>query len=142
MQVDFHFNVADPLGYTCRLVRKALGKGARLVVCAEAEQLNHIDRQLWTLGALSFIPHAGVGAKPQVRQRSPVWLCTHLEGDEPSQVLVNLLSQTPSGHERFERVIEVVSTEENDRVNARQRWRQHAASGETPNRFDVGAHAA
>jgi DNA polymerase-3 subunit chi len=130
------------LAYTCRLVRKALGKGARLVVCAEAERLHQIDRQLWTLGPLSFIPHAGLGATERVRQRSPVWLCTHLEGDEPKHVLVNLLDQTPEGHERFDRVIDVVSTLEVDRSKARQRWRQHAANGQTPNRFDVGAHGA
>ncbi len=142
MQVDFHFNVADPVAYTCRLIRKALGKGARLVVCADAEQLGRIDSQLWMLGALSFIPHAGLQASPHVCQRSPVWLRTHLTGDEPAHVLVNLRDQTPAGHERFERLIDVVSTQEADRANARQRWRQHAAAGHAPNRFDVGAHGA
>lgn len=61
-----------------------------------------------------------------------MWLCTHLSGDEPADVLVNLTHETPVGYERFNRLIEVVSTLEQDRYLARQRWKAHVANGHTP----------
>ncbi len=140
MQVDFHFNVTDPLVYTCRLVRKALSKGVRLVVCASVEELVRIDHQLWALGDAAFLPHAGLHAAVHVTERSPVWLRNGLTGGEPVDLLVNLLPNTPQGHERFDRLIEIVSTREADRAHARERWRAHTAMGLVPNRFDVGAH--
>lgn len=138
VQVAFHFNAVDPLGYTCRLLNKALGRGARLVVCADAAALNRLDQQLWTAQPLSFLPHARPDAPPHVLACSPIWLRTHLTGDEPADVLVNLTPDTPAGFERFKRLIEVVSTHEQDRLLARQRWKAHVAQGRTPDRFDVG----
>lgn len=139
VQVAFHFNADDPVEYTCRLVRKALARQARLVVCAAPDTLRHIDQRLWTLQPLAFIPHAGPQAPLHVAQRSPVWLRTRLIGDEPADVLVNLLAQTPAGFERFNRLIDIVSVQEVDRLAARQRWRAHCTEGRTPERFDVGA---
>ena len=94
VQVAFHFNAVDPLGYTCRLLNKALGRGARLVVCADAAALNRLDQQLWTAQPLSFLPHARPDAPPHVLACSPIWLRTHLTGDEPADVLVNALAGT------------------------------------------------
>jgi DNA polymerase-3 subunit chi len=142
VQVAFHFNVVDVVEYTCRLARKALGRQARLVICAAPDVLQRIDRQLWTLHSLSFLPHASVQASPRVTERSPVWLCTHLSGDEPPDVLVNLLPHTPEGYERFNRLIDIVSLREGDRIAARARWRGHCANGQTPDRFDLGASSA
>ena len=31
-EVTFHFNAPDKLGYACRLLRKAVGKGANVIV--------------------------------------------------------------------------------------------------------------
>lgn len=142
VRVAFHFNAADPVAYTCRLLLKALGKQARLVVCASPEQLAQIDHRLWALGDAIFVPHAAPDAPDHVLQHSPVWLRPQLRGDEPPGVLVNLTQETPAGFERFERLIEVVSPMDHDKAAARQRWRAHTAQGTTPESFDVGNVAA
>ena len=34
-EVSFHFNVPDKIGHACRLLRKAVAAGARVVVTGE-----------------------------------------------------------------------------------------------------------
>lgn len=140
VQVAFHFNAADKWAYTCRLVRKALSRGARLVVCADGDGLKRIDVGLWTLHPQAFLPHAGVQSPLRVVSRSPVRLCSQLVPGESGDVLVNLLPETPTGFERFNRLIDVVGTDEASRVAARARWRAHVADGRQPDRHDLGAH--
>jgi DNA polymerase-3 subunit chi len=52
-------------------------------------------------------------------------------------VLVNLKASLPAGFEAFARVIEVVTLEESDRQQARERWRQYRAQGIEPQRHDL-----
>ena len=47
-EVEFHTGVADPLGFACRLLRKAYRRGARVLVTAPPERLAQLDRLLWT----------------------------------------------------------------------------------------------
>ena len=57
-EVAFHFNAPDKLAYACRLLRKAVGSGARVVVTAPADVLARLNSLLWTFSQLDFIPHA------------------------------------------------------------------------------------
>jgi len=56
-EVAFHFNVPDKLSYGCRLLRKAWGSGAQVVVIGGPETLESLDLMLWTFSALEFVPH-------------------------------------------------------------------------------------
>ena len=55
--ISFHVNLADPVAYACRLLRKAAGAGARVVVVGEPEQLRELDQ---ALNAKEFAILAGV----------------------------------------------------------------------------------
>lgn len=69
---------------------------------------------------------------------SPVILAEHLQDLPHCDVLVNLTPQVPSGFERFERVVEIVSSgDEMDRQDARARWRDYAARGFSIVRHDL-----
>lgn len=138
--VAFHFNAPGRQSHACRLLRKAYLKGARLVVLVEPEALDALDAALWTLSGGEFIPHAGPGDAPAVRSRSPILLATDVPAaDEvpPGAVLVNLKAGFPTGFEAFARVIEVVTQENADREQARERWRQYRALGIEPQRHDL-----
>jgi DNA polymerase-3 subunit chi len=135
--VAFHFNVPDKLAYACRLIRKARRKGARLVVYGESAQLDALSPMLWQLAPLEFLPHASRAAPARVAERSPVVLRARLHGDEVADVLVNLAADLPEGHQRFNRLIEVVSLEATDREAARVRWKAHVTAGLVPERFDL-----
>jgi DNA polymerase-3 subunit chi len=139
-EVDFHFNAPDKQAYACRLVRKAYLRGARLVVLAEPQTLSALDTALWTFSTDDFLPHGREGDAPYVLRHSPIQLYSAVPPELPNSagaVLVNLRADMPHGYERFERVIEVVSTDVNDRECARPRWMQYRAAGIEPHRHDL-----
>ncbi|WP_439113170.1 DNA polymerase III subunit chi [Hydrogenophaga sp.] len=139
-EVAFHFNAPDKQSYACRLLRKGYLKGARLVVRTDAQALASLDAALWTFAQGEFIPHGREGDTPMVLQRSPVQLYSELpeslEG-AATTVLVNLCASVPPGYERFGRVIEVVTQDEGDRLQARERWRAYKQRGIEPVRHDL-----
>jgi DNA polymerase III subunit chi len=142
-EVAFHFNVPDKLAYACRLVRKARGAGSRVVVTGQPELLRRLDTELWTFSALEFLAHAHTAsAEAQVVAASPVVLADVPRGTPHHEVLVNLGGPVPEGFERFERLIEVVSQEEPDRLEARTRWKHYADRGYAITRHDLAAREA
>jgi DNA polymerase III subunit chi len=128
--IDFHVNAPDKVGFTCRLLRKAVGKGAKLVVTGEPELLRELDVALWTFSQLDFVPHCyGQAAGPSVLAASPVVLADSAREAPHQQVLVNLGGQVPDGFERYELLIEVVTTAEDDLQQGRRRWKYYADRG-------------
>lgn len=138
-EVAFHFNAPDKLGYACRLLRKAVGTGAKVVVTGSAEILEQLDVALWTFQPLEFIPHCREpGATPAVLEASPVVLAQQSRRAPHHEVLVNLGESVPEGFEAFERLIEVVTGDPQDREQARGRWKHYAARGYDITRHDLG----
>ncbi len=138
-EIAFHFNVPDRLAYACRLLRKAYAAGGRTVVVGSTEDLRALDGALWSFSALDFIPHCLASGAPDIVSRTPVVLADDAQAVPDAQILVHLGDQVPAGFERFERLIELVGTAENDRAQARQRWRHYADRGYQIKRHDVAA---
>ena len=137
-RVDFHFNAPDRLQYGCRLVRKIHRSGARILVwCEDPVALAQFDSLLWTFSQLDFIPHAVASDPDHVRAASPLLLTETLQGAPHRQVLLNLGVQVPAGFEQFERLIEVVSLDDEDRALARSRWKQYTDQGYAITRHDL-----
>ena len=129
--IDFHFNTPDKVNYACRLLRKAVAaRGAQVVVVGDAAVLDAIDLALWQLSPVDFIAHCSIDAAAGVLARSPVVLAGQSTAQLPHrQVLLNLGAEVPSGFERFERLIDIVSDDPSDRQTARARWRHYADRG-------------
>lgn len=136
-EVAFHFNAPDKLAYACRLLRKAVGSGAHVVVTAPTEVLTRLNNLLWTFSRLDFIPHATAGDPAHVLAASPVLLTESLVELPHRQVLLNLGVQVPAGFEQFERLIEVVSLDDEDRQLARGRWKYYSDAGHAIIRHDL-----
>jgi DNA polymerase-3 subunit chi len=136
-EVTFHFTVPDPLGYVCRLVRRAAGTGAKVVVTGAGPVLRDLDEALWTFSPTDFIPHCHASAEPQLLQASPVVLAEHARGAPHQDILVNLGGSIPDGFEKFERLNEIVTQDEGDRQQARMRWKHYAARGYAIRRYDA-----
>ena len=139
-EITFHFNVPDRALYACRLLRKATRRRARTAVTGDAATLSALDRQLWEFDPVEFIPHLRVLAGQPVAQRlrvTPIWLVDTPTGEEGHEVLVNLGAEPPVGFESYAKLIEIVSTSENDRHAARLRWRHYAKRGYPIDRHEV-----
>lgn len=136
-EVAFHFNVPDKLAYSCRLLRKAWGSGARVVVTGEPDTLGRLDQMLWTFSPLEFVPHCQLGASAATVAATPVLLAHSLDACPHHEVLVNLGQQVPDGFERFERFIELVTLADDDRAAARSRWKHYTDRGYAMKRHDL-----
>jgi DNA polymerase-3 subunit chi len=139
MRVDFYFNVDHRLHYACRVVRKA--RAANLSVLAytrNADRLARFDAALWTFSALDFVPHVYVDSP--LAASTPVWLTLAAASEEERDLLLNLDDDVPAADwcARFKRVIEVVSKDDSDRAQARQRFRAWRERGITPTAHEVG----
>ena len=134
-EVAFHSGVPDKLGYACRLLRKASRQGSRVAVVGDPKELARLDQALWTFEQEEFVAHlrvrAGESVAPALR-RTSIWLCEGDPSAAEASVLVNLGPQMAAGFERFERAVEIVSTDADDATAARQRWRHYVAAGCTP----------
>ncbi len=143
--ISFHFNVPDPMAYACRLLRKAVRHGAKVVVSAPEPVLTQLDTQLWTFEPLDFIAHirlsAGQAIEPRL-QATPVWLLDSLADAPHHDVLLHLYPQVTAGFERFARLIEIVSLNELDRASARARWKHYTQAKHPITRHDVGVENA
>ncbi|HEY4317142.1 MAG TPA: DNA polymerase III subunit chi [Herbaspirillum sp.] len=128
-RIDFHSNVADRLTYTCRLVRKARVAQCRIVLLArDAEQQAALDEALWTFSATDFLPHA-TPAHPHA-DATPVILVADDAAELPHHhVLINLSGRTPAHFARFERMFEIISADEADKVAGRDRYRYYKDRG-------------
>jgi DNA polymerase-3 subunit chi len=121
-RVDFHTNIADKVAYACRLARKAYGARGKLVLlAADANQAAALNSALWTVGETDFLPHAMAG--DALAPQSPIIVTDSLDGDFPHyDMLVNLTQATPLQFERFQRVFEIISTDEIDAAAGRKRY--------------------
>ena len=138
-EIAFHFNAPDKLAYACRLLRKAVNAGSRVVVTGDAPSLQALDTLLWTFSPHEFLAHCRAGSPAEQLMASPIVLAAKIEGGPELphyQVLLNLGNEVVAGYERFERTIEVVTLDDEDRQLARQRWKHYAARGYSITRHD------
>lgn len=127
--VEFHTQAPEKLLYACRLLRKAAASAARVLVTADAATLAQLDQQLWAFSSTEFVPHCFDDAPAQVLDSSPIVLTPALPEKAEQTILLNLGSVVPAGFEQFARIIEIVSEDEDDKRQARSRWKHYAASG-------------
>ena len=139
--IAFHFNVPDKLAYSCRLLRKAYTSGMQVVVTGEAAQLARLDDLMWTFSTVDFLPHTRVApallagnavSGTEINDAEAglgILLAEKPERVRSHGVLVNLGQQIPDSFERFDRFIELVTSEADDRLAARRRWKHYADRG-------------
>jgi DNA polymerase-3 subunit chi len=138
-EIAFHFNAPDKLAYACRLLRKAVGRGTRVMVTGDAELLRALDEALWTFSPLDFLPHCRASAAPALRAASAIVLGEDAAALPDAGILLNLGGEVPARFERFERLIELVGADDADRGLGRRRWQHYAARGYAIIRHDVAS---
>ena len=127
--VDFYFNAADPLQVACRLAGKAAAQGKHMLIYApEADTASRIDRMLWTWPATGFVPHCAL--HDALAADTPVLIAPGGDDTPPRcDLLLNLSRACPPHFERFERLLEVVGGEDEERNAGRERYRFYRERG-------------
>jgi DNA polymerase-3 subunit chi len=148
-RIDFHSNVSDKLEYACRLTRKIwsvtpTGEPVRnIVVVGEKMDLKKLDELLWTFSATDFLPHCFVEDETAID--TPILLADHCSSPALSQlphadVLIHLGMRMPSDVPallaRFPRIVEVVTTNEAERLAGRERYKAYRDLGHDLHNFD------
>jgi len=123
-RIDFHTNVPDKVAYACRLARKAWAANHRVVLMAEDEaQLAELNAAMWTFSATDFLPHVLAG--DALAAATPILLTDSDDAELPhthKELLVNLSRRAPGHVAQFERMIEVISSDEDDAAAGRKRY--------------------
>lgn len=112
----------------CRLTEKAYDRGHRVFIhAASREQAEAVDDLLWTFRDESFLPHTLSSA--ELADQSPIQVG---HGDEPRgdcDVLINVSHEVPAFFSRFQRVAELVGSDEAERRRARDAYRFYKDRG-------------
>lgn len=98
-----------------------------LVYVPDAEQAARLDRLLWTQPALSFLPHCR--AESTLAGETPILLADRLDAPPQEDCLLNLSNELPPTFSRFELLVEIVSTDDTDRLPARERFKFYRDRG-------------
>ena len=140
-RVDFAFGAPDRLRMACAVAQRHYSAGRALVVYSrDAQILARIDRLLWSFEPTAFLPH--VPAADPLAAATPIWLAHEVPAAPPAGAplpawLINLDAGCPPGIQAYERVLEIVSDDSDDRQAARARWREYQAAGHDLHAHDV-----
>ncbi|MSQ60911.1 MAG: DNA polymerase III subunit chi [Betaproteobacteria bacterium] len=127
-RIDFYINADSRLSTLATLSNKALRQGARLFVLTDGqESTEKVDRYLWTQPATGFLPHCRAASKRA--SVTPIIVDHVAEPVVHEQVLVNFSADCSHVFSRFERLIEIVGLDEDDKLAARARFRFYRDRG-------------
>jgi len=134
-RIDFYRYAEDKLLFACRLAAKAFEQSTRLVVYTpDTQVLGAFDRQLWTFQSTRFVPHVYAGTA--LAAETPVILAASGDNLPHHDVLLNLADEWPPFFASFERLLEIVAADEEDKVRARSRYAFYKDRG-----YDVNVNA-
>lgn len=135
-KVDFYTGVDDKLRTACTLSHKAMQNGLRVLLHAPDEATTAtLDQLLWQHPALAFMPHCHSNEK--AASDMPVVIDHHGVTFPHSEVLISLHTACLPFFSRFERVIEIVSKDEEDARLGRERFGFYRDRGYEMRHFDL-----
>jgi DNA polymerase III subunit chi len=134
-RIDFYRYAEDKLRFACRLATIAFERSSKLVVySSDAKVLETFDRALWTSHATKFVPHCYAGAA--IADETPIVLSSSGDSLPHHDVLLNLDDEWPPFFSSFERVLEIVAADEEDKQRARARYVFYSKRG-----YDIKVNA-
>lgn len=110
------------------MVFKALVADKCIFIYSRDEvQLRYLDSYLWAAHPLSFLPHVSSGHK--LVAKSPVVFGGDPDRLSRSDILINISGETQDWFGRFDRLLEIVTDDLQDKEMARNRFRHFKSMG-------------
>ncbi len=135
-EISFYFNVNNRESALCQLVGKALLQGHRMFILTGSEAATSVlDRMLWEIPPAGFLPHCQADA--EFAEQTPIIIDHRVELITPRSLLFNWTERVAPRFSEFERLIEIVDSDEALKAAARSRWAAYKAQGFTPNATDM-----
>jgi len=136
--IDFYFNAADRLQVACRLAGKAAAERKRMLVYApDAELAARVDKLMWTWQATGFVPHCPLD--DTLAADTPILIGRTDQTPPNCGLLLNLAAECPPHFASFERLFEVVGTDEAEREAGRARYKVYRSRGYAISNHDLAA---
>jgi DNA polymerase-3 subunit chi len=127
-RIDFYIDADDRLRVACRLAAKAVAQSLRVLVYApDGDTAAAVDRLMWIPPAIGCLPHVIAGHR--LAAETPVVIARGAEDTPHDEVLVNLAAEWPPAFARFQRLVEIVTWDEDDKRAARARYRFYRDRG-------------
>ena len=120
-KIDFYTGSEDKLRTACQLSHKAMQNGVRVLLHTPDEVMAEaLDKLLWHYPATAFIPHC---RSEEAQAADMPVVVSHQTGNFPhSELLISLHTASLPFFSRFERVIEIVTQDEDDARLGRERF--------------------
>ncbi|MFA6921708.1 MAG: DNA polymerase III subunit chi [Gallionella sp.] len=143
-KVDFYTGSTDKLRTACQLSHKAMQHGLHTVISLpDAASLDALDKLLWHYPDTAFIPHTRVDAPdPSTELRTglskwPVVLSVDNDKFPHHDMLISLHDECLPYFSRFERVVEIVGSDEEESRRGRERYKFYRDRGYEMRHFDL-----
>ena len=125
--IRFYSNAEDRVQAAAAWVAASWRTQPILIFAPDNDVAERLDRVLWTQPALGFLPHCR--ADSPLAAETPVLITNSLDALPNDRCLLNLSNEIPPGYARFEQLVEIVSTADDDRLPARERFRFYRERG-------------
>ena len=120
-QILFLHGAADRLQAAVQWLHQAWSQRRQVLVFApEAAVAAQVDRLMWTQPKLAFLPHCRNDSP--LATETPIVITDDLTAPPQQHCLLNLSNDLAPTFARFEQLVEIVSTEDSDRLPARSRF--------------------
>ncbi len=134
-RIDFYHYAEDKLRFACRLAATAYERESRVVVYSpDRKTLADFDKALWTFQATRFVPHCMV--ESPAAAETPIVLAASGDALPHHDVLLNLSDEWPPFFATFDRMLEIVAADDEDKAKARARYAFYRKRG-----YDIRVNA-
>lgn len=134
-KIDFYTGSDDKLRTACQLSHKAMQNGVKVLLHVEDESTaDKLDKLLWHYPPTAFLPHCRDDATDS--SEFPV-VVGHRDTFPHFELLISLHTRCVNFFSRFERVIEIVSTDAEDAKSGRERYAFYRDRGYDMRHFNL-----
>ncbi len=127
-EISFYTFAENRLAVARQLAAKAAARGLRVMIYApDTKVADAIDTLLWTTPPQSFLPHCR--DTHSLAAETPMLIGELVDAVTQADVMINLHHERPPAFSRFQRLLEIVSTDAEDVEQGRLRYRFYRERG-------------
>jgi len=133
-RVDFYLlrtgQAREKLLLACRIASRAYQAGKTVYIkVPDASTSDALDELLWTFDQGSFVPHRRESDVDTEIGGTPVVIGHRAQYDSQPEVLISLIQEVPTDYASYERIAELVGAGDDEKANARERYRYYRGKG-------------